>query len=55
MTAPAGEEFKKQLPTEGMVNAKCYAVIDLGSQENEWKGIKKLQRQIQISFETDQM
>lgn len=55
MNAPAGEEFKKQLPTEGMVNAKCYAVIDLGSQENEWKWVKKLQRQIQVSFETDQM
>lgn len=55
MNAPAGEEFKKQLPTEGMVNAKCYAVIDLGSQENEWKWVKKLQHQIQVSFETDQM
>lgn len=55
MNAPAGEEFTKQLPTEGMVNAKCYAVIDKGSQENERKGVKKMQRQIQLSFETDQM
>lgn len=37
MKAPAGEDFVKQLPPEGMVNAKCYAVVDLGSQENEWK------------------
>lgn len=55
MQAPAGEEFTKQIPTEWMVNAKCYAVIDLWSQENEWKWVKKLQRQIQVSFETDQM
>lgn len=55
MKAPAGENFTKQLPTEGMVNAKCYAVVDMWQQENEWKGVKKLQRQIQISFETDQM
>lgn len=55
MKAPAGETFEKQLPPEGMVNAKCYAVVDLGSQENEWKWVKKLQRQIQISFETDVM
>lgn len=56
MTAPdSGEDFVKQLPTEGLVNAKCYAVIDLGSQETEWKGNKKMQRKIQVSFETDQM
>lgn len=56
MQAPSsGEKSVKQLPTEGLVNAKCYAVVDLWSQETEWKGDKKMQRKIQISFETDQM
>jgi|GEM_PF-4560523 hypothetical protein len=30
MQAPSsGEKSVKQLPTEGLVNAKCYAVVDL--------------------------
>lgn len=57
MKAPEkdGVDFEKQLVSEGLVDAKCYAVIDLGSEEFEWNGEKHTTRKIQISFETQQM
>lgn len=56
MKAPVHEgDFEKQLVSEWIVDAKCYAVIDLGTTEFEYQGEKKMVRKIQISFETQQM
>jgi len=56
MKAPEKDgTFEKQLIPEGLVDAKCYAVIDLGSEEFEYMGEKKITRKIQISFETQIM
>lgn len=56
MKAPTnGEDFERQLVSEWLVNAKCYWVVDLWSYETERKGVKKMQRKVQINFETDQM
>lgn len=57
MKAPVSEwkDFEKQLVSEGLVNAKCYGVIDLGSSEFEYQGEKKTVRKIQLSFETQEM
>ena len=45
----AGKEFEP-IP-EGMHVARCYSIIDLGTQEIEWEGEKKLQRKIYVTFE----
>lgn len=57
MKAPVSEwkDFEKQLVSEGLVDAKCYGVIDLGSSEFEYQGEKKTVRKVQLSFETQQM
>lgn len=57
MKAPEnkGGEFTKQLVSEGLVDAKCYGVMDLGTTEQEFNGEKKMVRKLQISFETQQM
>lgn len=38
-------------PPEGNHPARCYRVIDLGTQEVEWSGQTKLQRKILLSWE----
>lgn len=38
-------------PPEGTHPARCYRVIDLGTQEVEWQGQKKHQRKILLSWE----
>jgi len=41
----------EDLPPKGMQVARCYSVVDLGTQEVEWEGIKKLQRKMMVTFE----
>lgn len=45
----AGNGFEKC--PEGTHPARCYRLIDLGSQESEWQGQKKQSRKILIQFE----
>ena len=41
-----------QSPIEaGLHDAVCYGIVDLGTQENEYQGQKKLQRQAILKFE----
>lgn len=57
MKAPVSEQkdFERQIVTEGLVDAKCYAVIDLWTTEFEYQGEMKRVRKLQLSFETQQM
>lgn len=50
--APKGD-FKKQLVPEGMQNAVCYSVVDLGTQTTTWEWQEISQRKVQITFETE--
>jgi hypothetical protein len=45
----SGNSF--ELCPEGTHPARCYRLIDLGSQETEWQGLKKQSRKILIQFE----
>lgn len=45
----AGTGFEKC--PEGTYPARCYRLVDLGSQQTEWQGQKKLSRKILIQFE----
>lgn len=48
-TASAGADFK---PTPaGVYVARCYRIIDLGTQRGEWKGKEKWSRKIMFSWE----
>lgn len=48
-TASAGADFK---PTPaGVFIARCYRIIDLGTQRGEWKGKEKWSRKIVFSWE----
>lgn len=38
------------LPAKNLV-ARCYSVVDIGTQKEEWKGETKLQRKIVLTFE----
>jgi hypothetical protein len=44
-----GGDFKRVPP--GVFIGRCYSVIDLGTQEVEFQGDKKLQRKVQIRWE----
>jgi hypothetical protein len=46
----SGKSEFEQTPS-GSHLARCYALIDLGTQEVEWQGKKKLQRKVRLSFE----
>lgn len=41
----------RPLPPAGIAIARCYAIIDLGTQNTTWKGQPKQQAQVQFSFE----
>lgn len=41
----------EDLPKKGARVARCYSVVDLGTQEVEFEGLKKLQRKMQITWE----
>lgn len=45
----AGGEF--ELVPEGQYTARCFKVIDLGTQEVEWQGESKLQPKVMITWE----
>jgi hypothetical protein len=48
-TASAGTDFK---PTPaGVYIARCYRIVDLGTQRGEWKGKEKWSRKIMFSWE----
>lgn len=53
LTKSTNEGFTKQLLPEGMVNAICYSIVDLWTQESKWEWQTIKQRKIQITFETD--
>jgi len=55
MTIPKWEDFVKQNVTPWLVNAKCYSIVDLWTQDIEWQWQIKKQRKFQITFETKQM
>lgn len=43
--------FKRELIPSGNYAARCYAIVDLGTQEDTWKGEKKFLRRVRISWE----
>lgn len=43
--------FNRELIPSGNYAARCYAIVDLGTQEDTWKGEKKLLRKVRISWE----
>jgi len=47
--ASSGGSFTPVPP--GLHLARCYRIIDLGTQKKVWKGQEKLQRQIMVQFE----
>lgn len=49
VSAPKGGDYK--LPPAGNHLARCYRIIDLGTQKTEWKGQQKAQKQLQIVWE----
>lgn len=51
MYMPKNEGGDFELPPAGTHLAVCYRVIDLGTQQGEWKGQPKLQHKIMISWE----
>lgn len=42
---------KKILPPEGVHNARCIQLVDLGTQETEWEGKISMKHQIKLAFE----
>lgn len=46
-----GNNTKFELLPEGTYTARCFKMIDLGTQTTEWLGEKKLQRKVMISWE----
>ena len=46
-----GGSGDRALPDEGIHQARCIRVIDFGTQETEWQGNKKEQRQVRMVFE----
>lgn len=49
-TKPGEKKPRPQAPTGSQVVRSLW-IIDLGTQENEYKGVKKLRREIQFTFE----
>lgn len=49
------KSFERQMLPEGMVDAICYSIVDLGTQESTWEWNIIRQRKIQVTFETDVM
>jgi hypothetical protein len=43
-------EPREQVPA-GMHVARCYSMIDLGTQESQWEGQTKQQRKVRLTFE----
>lgn len=59
LKAPVGGSFKQQLPTAGIMKARCVAVIDLGTHLDKLyprddKGRDNWKHQIQIQWELDE-
>lgn len=48
-TATAGSDFKTT--PSGVYIARCYRIVDLGTQRGEWKGKEKWSRKIMFSWE----
>lgn len=55
MTVSETQTTAFELPPAGPVAARCCRLIDLGSQESEFQGEKKLQRKILISWELSEL
>jgi hypothetical protein len=51
LIATEGESKPKQLPPAGTHVARCYSVIDLGTQTTEYMGTEKTLRKIRITWE----
>ena len=46
-----GEKKERELIPAGVHNAVCYLIADIGTQETEWQGEKKMKRQVVIGWE----
>lgn len=49
IASSGGSDFKQVPP--GMFLARCYRIVDLGTQKGEWKGKEKWSRKIMIQWE----
>ena len=45
------EGIERQLPPAENLPARCVQILDLGTQEEEWEGVKSLKRKLRISWE----
>lgn len=55
LIAPKGEtEFKRQLVSTWLQEVVCFSIVDLGSQDIKREGETRLQRKVQITFETQE-
>ena len=48
---PSKPSSNRPLPPAGMQQAVLYQVVDLGTQEDEWQGKKKLNRKLNLAWE----
>lgn len=51
LNAPSNSNGPRVIPPAGMHIARCYAIIDLGTQNTSWQGQPKQVPQVQFSFE----
>lgn len=51
LTVSEGNATKFEILPMGTYVARCFKIIDLGTQTTEWQGEKKLQRKVLISWE----
>ena len=51
LTVSEGNSTKFEILPMGTYVARCFKIIDLGTQQTEWQGEKKLQRKVLISWE----
>lgn len=51
LIATKGDDRPKTMVPEGTHVGRCYAVVDLGTHHEEWKGKPKTRRKVILSFE----
>ena len=51
LSTPMGQRTQRPIPPEGIQQAICYAIIDMGTHKEEWKGRVKMNQKVKICWE----
>lgn len=51
LSTPMGQRTQRPIPPEGIQQAICYAIIDMGTHKEEWKGQVKMNQKVKICWE----